>query len=301
MTSWERFKKFPLKGRENKVPDGMFNKCRKCGTIFVQQNFEQNLFICPECGFYHPMPSAKRIASLVDEGTFTETHSELCSGDPLEFQAIEKYSDRIEREVKKNNMNEAIVTGNAEIDGRPLSIGVMEPGFLMASMGSVVGEKVALLFEDALKDKLPVLLIAASGGARMHEGLISLMQMAKTSAAVARFNAAGLMYIVVLTNPTMAGVMASYASLGDIIIAEPNALIGFTGPRVIRETLRIELPKGFQESEFLLEHGQIDMIVERKLLRHTISRILAYGCNSYSGNRHNDTTKNIKKGNRNAH
>ncbi len=282
----KRIKDFPLKPKQRQIPDGIFNKCRKCGTIFVQKNFEENLFICKECGFYHPMPARKRIENLADPGTFEELYGELASADPLGFKAIEAYTDRIARETAKNDINEAIITGRCEIGGNPTYLGVMEQRFLMASMGSVVGEKVTRLFEDALRDRLPVVIVSASGGARMHEGLISLMQMAKTSAAVARFSQAGLLYISVLTNPTMAGVMASYASLGDIIIAEPRALIGFTGPRVIRETLRIELPKGFQESEFLLEHGQIDMIVERKALRSTLARLLDYGCNAYPSNRH---------------
>ncbi|MDZ7815761.1 MAG: acetyl-CoA carboxylase, carboxyltransferase subunit beta [Planctomycetota bacterium] len=286
MSSWEKFKSFPLRGKERQIPDGMFNKCRKCGAIFVQKNFEENNFICQECGFYHPMPARKRIASICDEGSFKETHADLKTADPLSFKAITAYEGRVEREMEKTGLPEAIITGRAEIDEKPCFIGAMEQTFLMASMGSVVGEKVTRLFEDALEAGLPLILVNASGGARMHEGLISLMQMAKTSAAVARFNDAGLLYISVLTNPTMAGVMASYASLGDIIIAEPRALIGFTGPRVIRETLRIELPKGFQLSEFLLEHGQIDKIVERKDMRDTLSSLLNYCCADTAGNRH---------------
>lgn len=282
--TWQRIKNFPLKGKSRLIPDGMFDKCRKCGTIFVQKNFEENLFVCQDCGYYHPMPSWKRVESIADTGSFVETHANIEAADPLSFIALEPYTERIKRETKKTAMNEAIVTGRCTVEGFPVALAVMEQAFLMASMGSVVGEKVTRLFEDALEDRMPVIIIGASGGARMHEGLISLMQMAKTSAAVARFSAAGLLYISVLTNPTMAGVMASFASLGDIIIAEPHALIGFTGPRVIRETLRIELPKGFQESEFLLEHGQIDMIVERKSLKHTLSRILDYNSASIRTN-----------------
>ncbi len=298
MASWDRFKSFPLRGKQRQIPDGMFNKCRRCGAIYVQQNFEDNLFVCSECGFYHPVPADRRIASLVDESSFVETHPNLLTADPLGFKAIEAYTDRIEREMKKTGIREAIITGHCTIDSQPLYLGVMEQAFLMASMGSVVGEKVTRMFEDALEARLPVVIIAASGGARMHEGLISLMQMAKTSAAVARFSKAGLLYISVLTNPTMAGVMASYASLGDLIIAEPGALIGFTGPRVIRETLRIELPKGFQESEFLLKHGQIDMIVDRKAMRSTLSRLLAYACNDYPGNRHGNAVPHTSGGER---
>jgi acetyl-CoA carboxylase carboxyl transferase subunit beta len=293
MASWERFKSFPLRGKQRQIPDGMFNKCRRCNAIYVQKNFEENLYICHECGFYHPMPSEKWIATLSDGASFIETHANLDTADPLNFKAIEGYAERVAREKTKTGLREAIVTGRCSVENHPLYLGVMDSAFLMASMGSVVGEKVTRLFEDATEARLPVVIICASGGARMHEGLISLMQMAKTSAAVARFSAKGLLYISVLTNPTMAGVMASYASLGDIIIAEPAALIGFTGPRVIRETLRIELPKGFQESEFLLKHGQIDMIVDRKAMRSTLGRLLAYGCNDYAGNRHAKLERNL--------
>ncbi|MFA4985229.1 MAG: acetyl-CoA carboxylase, carboxyltransferase subunit beta [Candidatus Brocadiia bacterium] len=294
--SWNRIKNFPLRGNKSRqIPDGMFNKCRSCGTIFVQKNFEENLYVCNECGYYHPMPSKSRIESLADPGSFEERHGHLETSDPLAFTAIEGYGDRIKREMTKTNLKEAIVTGRCKMDDRTVMLGVMEQGFLMASMGSVVGEKVTRLFEDGLAERLPVIIIAASGGARMHEGLISLMQMAKTSAAVARFSAAGLLYISVLTNPTMAGVMASYASLGDIIVAEPRALIGFTGPRVIRETLRIELPKGFQESEFLLSHGQIDMICERKALKSTLARLLDYGCNKNASNCHSNSARKISE------
>ena len=294
MASWEKFKSFPLRGKARQIPDGMFNKCRKCGAIYIQQNFEDHLFVCQECGFYHALPSDKRITSLVDKDSFVETHTSLVTSDPLQFKAIEAYRDRVLRENKKTNMKEAIVTGHCTIDRQKCYLGVLEQAFLMASMGSVVCEKITRLFEDAMVDKVPVIIVNASGGARMHEGLISLMQMSKTSAAVARFSQKGLLYVSILTNPTMAGVMASYASLGDIIIAEPKALIGFTGPRVIRETLRIELPKGFQLSEFQLAHGQIDLIVERKAMRSKLSDILSYTCNSNPNNKHAVTASTEK-------
>jgi acetyl-CoA carboxylase carboxyl transferase subunit beta len=231
---------------------------------------------CPECNHHFPLPAHRRIALLIDAGTFTEMDATMSSGDPLHFVDSKPYRERVKQYQDKTGLVDAAVTGMGTLDGHPVGIGAMDFQFNGGSMGSVVGEKLTRVIEASTKAKCPVIIVSTSGGARMQEGAISLMQMAKTSAALARHAQAKLPYISVLTNPTMAGVMASYASLGDIILAEPKALIGFTGPRVIRETIKQELPDGFQTSEFCQRHGQLDLIVTRQDMKAELARILAY-------------------------
>jgi acetyl-CoA carboxylase carboxyl transferase subunit beta len=258
------------------VPQGLWTKCKGCNEMTFDKDLEANLEVCPKCGFHFTMPAAARIASLLERGTFEEIDAGLTSVDTLKFTGVAAYSERLKTYQKQTGLNDAIVTGLGKLDHHRIALGVMEFAFLGASMGSVVGEKVTRLIERATADKIPVIIISASGGARMYEGMLSLMQMAKTSAALALHAQAGLPYISVLTHPTTAGVMASYASLGDVIIAEPGALVGFAGPRVIKETTQQELPRGFQTAEFLLDHGFLDMIVARKNLKATLSTLLDY-------------------------
>ena len=223
--------------------------------------------VVPQSGYHFPLPAPDRIASMVDKGTWEEKDSEMKSTDPLEFSGVSPYPSKIASHTKKTGMNDSVVWGTAEMGGMPVSIAIMDFRFLGASMGSVAGEKITRAIEYGEEHSVPVIVVCASGGARMYEGILSLMQMAKTSAALARLANKGIPYISILTNPTMAGVMASFASLGDLIIAEPGALIGFAGPRVIKETTQQDLPEGFQTAEFLLEHGLIDQIVDRHELR----------------------------------
>lgn len=258
------------------VPQGLWTKCKGCNEMTFDKDLEANLEVCPKCGFHFTMPAAARIASLLERGTFEEIDAGLSSVDTLRFTGVAAYSERLKTYQKQTGLNDAIVTGLGKLNHHRVALGVMEFAFLGASMGSVVGEKVTRLIERATADKIPVIIISASGGARMYEGMLSLMQMAKTSAALALHAQAGLPYISVLTHPTTAGVMASYASLGDVIIAEPGALVGFAGPRVIKETTQQELPRGFQTAEFLLDHGFLDMIVPRKNLKATLSTLLDY-------------------------
>ena len=253
------------------VPEGLLKKCNKCGAAIIAEDVRQGLYICPKCHGYFRVHAYKRIEMIADEGTFEEWDKEMEFVNPLSFPG---YEEKVERLKASTHLNEAIVTGKAEIQGTPAVIGVCDGRFLMASMGKIVGEKIARAVERAQAQKLPVILFACSGGARMQEGIVSLMQMAKTSAALKRFSDAGGLYISVLTDPTTGGVTASFAMLGDIILAEPKALIGFAGPRVIEQTIGQKLPKGFQRSEFLLDHGFIDKIVERSALKATLAQIL---------------------------
>lgn len=262
--------------KKKDIPQGLWEKCKNCQEIIHKTQLEENLMTCPKCNYLYPLSSVKRIASLIDEGSFHELFSELKSADPLNFFDSKSYPDRQQESIKKTGLNEAVVTGWGTIDSTPTAIGAMEFAFMGGSMGSVVGEKITRVIEFAVEKYLPVIIISASGGARMQESILSLMQMAKTSAALGRLREAGLPYISVLSNPTTGGTSASFASLGDVIIAEPKALIGFAGPRVIQQTIKQDLPDGFQKSEFLLEHGLIDMIVERKDLKETISFILSF-------------------------
>lgn len=258
------------------IPEGLWEKCKKCdATIFTKQK-ESNLFICPHCGYHNPMPAPQRIELLTDKDSFTEIDADLESVDTLKFEGVSSYTEKLESNKKKTGLKDAVVCGEATLDGRAYALGVMDFRFLGASMGAVVGEKVTRLVEYATAKKLPLVIVTASGGARMYEGMVSLMQMAKTSGALQKHAAAGLPYIVVMTHPTTAGVTASYASLGDLIIAEPEALIGFAGPRVIKDTTQAQLPEGFQTSEFLLKKGLIDKIIDRKNLRAELSLCLEY-------------------------
>lgn len=250
---------------------GKWVKCTNCKEILYKEDVKNNFSICPNCGKYFRISARRRIKHIIDENTFEEIDKDMKTSDMLNFDG---YKDKIKSLQEKTNIQEAIQIGTGKINGEKVAIGVMDSNFFMGSMGSVVGEKICRLVEIAIKDRLPVILFCVSGGARMQEGMISLMQMAKTSAAISKLDEAGLLYISVLTDPTTGGVTASFASLGDIILAEPGALIGFAGPRVIEQTIKQKLPDGFQSSEFLLQHGFIDKIVERKDMKQTLYNIV---------------------------
>jgi acetyl-CoA carboxylase carboxyl transferase subunit beta len=246
--------------------------CPGCRNRISEDELDLNIKVCPECGFHHHLTAGERIWLVTDEGSFTELDSGLTTSDPLGFPG---YADKLAKAQEKTGLNEAIITGTATINGEKVVLGVMDSHFMMGSMGSVVGEKIVRAFEKAIQENLPVIIFTASGGARMQEGIYSLMQMAKTSAAVARFQEKGLLYLAVLTDPTTGGVTASFATLADIIIAEPGALVCFTGPRVIEQTIHQKIPANFQRAEFLLEHGMIDLIVHRKEIKDLLSEIVA--------------------------
>jgi acetyl-CoA carboxylase carboxyl transferase subunit beta len=267
--------KIRARGKSN-VPEGLWTKCSECGEVVTKAEFEQNLQVCPKCDHHLTLGAVERIKSLADEGSFNERDADLLSVDSLKFRGVATYQERLETYRKKTGLKDAVITGDAKIGGHPVGLAVMDFNFIAATMGSVVGEKITRTIERATKNKWPVIIISASGGARMYEGMLSLMQMAKTSGALARHAEANLPYISILTNPTTAGVMASYASLGDLIIAEPKCMIGFAGPRVIRETTHQELPKGFQTAEFLQDHGLVDMIVSRHRMRAVLSQLLDF-------------------------
>jgi acetyl-CoA carboxylase carboxyl transferase subunit beta len=262
------------KREEIKLSDDLWVKCKSCNEIIYRRVIERNLQVCPKCNYHFQIPSRQRIEGLADPGTFIEYDAHLASGDPLEFKDTKRYSHRIKEVQESTGQTDAVVCGAARIEGQPAMLGVFEFSFMGGSLGSVVGEKVTRLIERAVEKKVGVIIFCASGGARMQEGILSLMQMAKTSAALAKLHEARLPYIGVLTDPTTGGVSASIGMLGDIILAEPKAMIGFAGPRVIKDTIRVELPDGFQRSEYLLEHGMVDIIVERKDLRHTLASLL---------------------------
>ncbi|WP_206028477.1 acetyl-CoA carboxylase, carboxyltransferase subunit beta [Thalassoroseus pseudoceratinae] len=267
----------PVKRPKRGVPEGLWIRCDGCRATVFRKQVEQNLGVCPECDHHFYVPAQTRIAQLLDEDSFEEWFSELSPSDPLGFKDKKPYAERLIAEQKKTGLKDACVVGRGYMRGRPLVFGLTDSAFIMGSMGSVVGEKLTRAIESATKRKLPVVIVSGSGGgARMHEGILSLMQMGKVSAALARFHEAGGLFISVLTNPTMGGVAASFASLGDIIIAEPKALVGFAGPRVVEATVKQPLPKDFQTSEFLLEHGFVDRIVARRDLRSEIARIFDY-------------------------
>lgn len=265
-----------IKVRKREMPDGLWVKCPGCGEIVFKQELEANLQLCPKCKHHFQMTRKERIAMLIKPDTFEEWDEHLSSVDTLGFTGTASYTSKLADNKKKTGYNDAITIGKGMMDTIEVGFGVMDFSFLGASMGSVVGEKVTRLIEKSTKAGMPVVLVCASGGARMYEGLMSLMQMAKTSGALARHAEAGLAYIPVLTHPTMAGVMASYATLGDVIVAEPGALIGFAGPRVIKETTQQDLPEGFQTSEFLLKHGLLDVVVPRNQLKETLVNVLRF-------------------------
>jgi len=273
------FKKKPIFGgaRKKEIPGGLWTKCPGCGELLYNKTLKDNLKVCSKCGYHFTIGAYERISVVLDPGSFREMYKDMISGDPLKFKGPSDYPTKIRKDQKATGLKEAAVVGEGRIETRRVALGVTDSRFIMGSMGSVVGEKITRLIEHADREKIPLIIISGSGGgARMYEGMLSLMQMAKTSAALEKLNKNGGAFISVLTNPTMAGIMASFASLGDVIIAEPKALIGFTGPRVIKQTIKQDLPDGFQSSEFLLEHGLIDMIVHRGELRQRLFGLIEY-------------------------
>lgn len=269
-------KKYAVTSKEptrNGIPEGIYIKCPKCKQNIYRPDLKNTLGICTHCGYYYPLSARARLSFIVDKNSFKELDKDLIGGNPLEFEG---YEEKISKYQEKIQQKEAVITGKAKIEEQDVVIAIMDSSFMMGSMGSAVGEKVTRAIETATKEQLPLIIFTASGGARMQEGIFSLMQMAKTSAALAKHHAAGLLYISVLTDPTTGGVTASFATLGDIILAEPGALIGFAGPRVIEQTLKEKLPEGFQRAEFLLQKGQIDAIVKRKELKKTLGMLLDF-------------------------
>jgi acetyl-CoA carboxylase carboxyl transferase subunit beta len=260
-------------GKKVKIPEGLWIKCDNCKEIIYRKEVEKNFKVCPKCDYHFRISASERLPFLVDEGSFLEVEDGLS---PKDFLSFKDYKDKLKSSRKKTGLKDAIISGEAKIGGKPVSVVIMDFNFMGGSMGSVVGEKIARAVERAIEKRTPFVSVASSGGARMQEGILSLMQMAKTSAAVARLGEAGLPFISVLTDPTFGGVTASFAMLGDIIIAEPKSLIGFAGPRVIEQTIKQQLPQGFQRAEFLLEHGMIDMIVPRREMRATVGKILEF-------------------------
>jgi acetyl-CoA carboxylase carboxyl transferase subunit beta len=275
------FKKPPTGGgggrkRRSDIPEGLFQKCPGCNEVVHEIELTENQRVCPHCDYHFPQSAKERIESLLDPGSFVEMDASLHSVDSLRFQGMATYKDRLKKYQESTGLIDAVLSGYGTLEGIRVAIAVMDFAFLAATMGSVVGERITRAIEYATAEHIPIIIISASGGARMYEGMLSLMQMAKTSGALARHAEARLPYISVLTNPTTAGVMASYASLGDIIMAEPKSMIGFAGPRVIKETTHQDLPKGFQTAEFLEEHGLIDQIVHRRKLRPKIAEFLRF-------------------------
>ena len=271
--AWFKKEREPLSSESRReMPEGVWVKCDGCAEIVYQKELDKNYMVCPLCRYHFKVPAARYIELLTDLHSWTEHDSELVSTDPLEFKDTKRYPDRIAAAVKKSGLNDAVVCGMAKVDGRPVSLSVMDFEFIGGSMGSVVGEKVA----RAIETPCPLIIVSCSGGARMQEGVYSLMQLAKTSALLAQLQDEGEPFISILTHPTTAGVMASYASLGDVIVAEPKALLGFAGPRVVKQTIGQDLPEGFQSSEFFLSHGFLDRIVDRSEMRRTVSLLLEY-------------------------
>lgn len=253
------------------IPEGLWQKCPECNEILYSKELEKSMKTCKKCGYQFRMGAIERIKATVDEGSFVELDADLTSANPL---GTPGYPEKIAKSQEATKLKEAIITGEATIEGHPVVIGVMDAGFIMGSMGSVVGEKVTRAIEKSIEKRIPLIIFSASGGARMQEGILSLMQMAKTCGALSKLNEEKILYIAVLTDPTTGGVPASFASMGDIILAEPGALIGFTGPRIIEQTLRQKLPEGFQTAEFLLAHGFVDMVVSRPQMKSTLASIL---------------------------
>lgn len=263
--------------KKKEIPDGLWTKCESCSETLYNKTLEENFKVCPKCNYHFTLGAYERVHMLLDKDTFAEHDKDMLSADPLDFKGPKTYKEKLASDQNSTGLKEAVVSGEGYLEGKKIIIAVTDSRFIMGSMGSTVGEKITRIIESATKNKLPVIIVSGSGGgARMYEGMFSLMQMSKTCAALSYHHQKKLPYISVLTNPTMAGVMASFAGIGDVIIAEPKALIGFTGPRVIEQTIRQKLPPGFQRSEFLLEHGLIDMIVHRKNLKITLSQLLDY-------------------------
>ena len=270
--------------KKKDIPKDLWTKCPKTGEIIYNRVLKENLMVVPNSGYHFPLKARDRIASMLDEGTFEEMDMGVHSLDPLEFNATSSYPEKLKQNQDKTKETDTVISGMGVMGGMPVSITVMDFRFMAASLGSAAGEKITRAIERGIEKSCPVIIVSASGGARMQEGILSLMQLAKTSAALARLSKAGLPYFSILTNPTMAGVMASYASLGDVIIAEPEALIGFAGPRVIKETTQQDLPAGFQTSEFLLERGLVDIIVPRLEMRDRVINLMKalYGTKKYA-------------------
>ncbi|MCP3177154.1 MAG: acetyl-CoA carboxylase, carboxyltransferase subunit beta [Desulfuromonadales bacterium] len=264
----------PVETKKVKMPEGVWSKCKNCNEIIYTKEIERNLNVCPKCDYHFRISARERIALTLDEGSFVEMDAAMESVDFLDFKDSKKYKDRIKAAVKKSGGGDAVVCGEGTIEGLAVVVAVFDFGFMGGSMGSVVGEKITRAIEKGLENRAPVIVFSSSGGARMQESILSLMQMAKTSAALAKLKAAGIPFVSVLTDPTTGGVTASFAMLGDINMAEPRALIGFAGPRVIEQTIRQKLPEGFQRSEYLLEHGMVDMIVRRQEMKARLGQIL---------------------------
>ncbi len=267
----------PAFGRKSRrdIPPGLWTKCESCAQLIYNKALEENFRVCPKCEFHFPLTAQQRIQLTIDEGTFEEWDADVSPLDPLQFHVPKPYAEKVVEEQRTLGMTDACLTGRGRLEGREVVLGVTDSRFMMGSMGSVVGEKLTRAIERATEQHLPLLIISGSGGgARMQEGMLSLMQMAKTASSLMRLDAQGGVFLSVLTHPTMAGVLASFATLGDLIIAEPKALIGFTGPRVIESTIRQKLPEGFQRSEFLLEHGLIDLIIHRREMKSRLAALL---------------------------
>ena len=272
----KKYATIPSEQSKRDIPEGIVAKCKKCGTITYAKELEKNSKVCPKCGYHYPLTAVERMKAVLDNGHWIEYDTDLYSTDPLGFADYEK---KVAKDMEKTQLSEAVVTGEGTIGGYPVVIGVMDSRFRMGSMGSVVGEKITRAIEQATTKRYPLILFSASGGARMQEGILSLMQMAKTSAALKRLDRERGLFISVLTDPTTGGVSASFASLGDINLAEPGALIGFAGPRVIEQTIRQKLPDDFQSAEFLLERGHLDLVVHRHHLTKTLQNLLALHLN----------------------
>jgi len=265
--------KYSTVAARQEVPKDLASKCTKCNTIHIKQELEKNLWVCPKCGHHLPLTAGQRLRFTVDEGSFQELDADLSSGNPLDFP---QYQEKLSKAQRASGLNEAVITGRGLIHGQPAYLGILAREFMLGSMGAVVGEKLARMLDKACQERTPALIFSVSGGARMQESILSLFQMAKTSAALARLHQQGVLYISILTDPTTGGVSASFAMLGDINIAEPGALIGFAGPRVIQQTIGQSLPTGFQRAEFLLEHGMLDMVVPRQDMKATLARLLKF-------------------------
>lgn len=272
----EKKQKEPVEETQLKVPEGLWVKCQSCKEIIYKKEALRNANVCPKCNYHFRISARERLESLYDDGAYEEFDSHISSADPLNFEDSKAYKDRLYQHKEKTGLNDAIINSRGKVGGFPVIICAMEFGFMGGSMGSAVGEKVTNAIEQAISERIPVIIISSSGGARMQEGVLSLMQMAKISSALGKLDEEGIPFISILTDPTTGGVTASYAMLGDLNIAEPKALIGFAGPRVIEQTIRQKLPEGFQRSEFLVEHGMLDFIVERSHMKETLIRCLRF-------------------------
>lgn len=266
----------PKESRRVRVPEGLWVKCNSCREIIYRKELEKNAKVCPKCDYHFPISVREKISLLLDDGSFVEWDAQIAPLDPLNFRDSVRYKERVKKAQEETGQRDVLTIGAGTIEGRPVVLGIFNFSFMGGSMGSVVGEKIARAVDRVLETRHPLVLITASGGARMQEGILSLMQMAKTSAAIAQLHEAGVPFISILTDPTFGGVTASFAMLGDVILAEPKALVGFAGPRVIEQTIKQRLPEGFQRAEFLLDHGMLDLIVERKKLRETLARLLDF-------------------------